>query len=85
MTGRLQNLVWAKALSALPTGSAVPLVDGAYMLAEGVVWCSRKQELWWVGESFFLLCSGLPYVEIALVLCSIRWPGMARGPAKQTA
>jgi len=50
VTGRLQNLVWAKALSDLPTGSAVPLVDGAYMLAEGVVWCSRKQELWWVGE-----------------------------------
>lgn len=70
MTGRLQNLVWAKALSDLPTGSAVPLVDGAYMLAEGVAWCSRKQELWWVGESIFGL---LLHVEIALVVSSIGW------------
>lgn len=50
MTGTVQNLVWRKPLSELPTDSAVLLVDGAYMLAEGIVWCSRQQELWWVGE-----------------------------------
>eukprot|EP00903_Cladosiphon_okamuranus_P015179 g14033.t1 len=48
VTGRVQNLVWRKPLSELPTDGAVLVVDGAYMLAEGVVWCSREQELWWV-------------------------------------
>lgn len=59
VTGRLQNLVWRKPLSELPTDAAVVLVDGAYLLAEGPVWCSREQQLWWVGESkgwLLLLC-----------------------------
>lgn len=50
MTGRLQNLVWHKPLSELPTDGAVLLVDGAYMLAEGASWNHAEQELWWVGE-----------------------------------
>eukprot|EP00752_Nemacystus_decipiens_P012990 g11494.t1 len=48
VTGRVQNLVWRKPLSELPTDGAVLLVDGAYMLAEGVAWCAREEELWWV-------------------------------------
>eukprot|EP00904_Undaria_pinnatifida_P006556 jgi/Undpi1/302/HiC_scaffold_1.g00298.m1 len=48
MAGKAQNLVWMKPLSDLPVDTVVLLVDGAYLLAEGVVWCSRKQELWWV-------------------------------------
>lgn len=50
MAGKAQNLVWMKPLSDLPVDTVVLLVDGAYLLAEGVVWCSRKQELWWVGK-----------------------------------
>ncbi|CAN0443224.1 unnamed protein product [Pylaiella littoralis] len=48
VTGRVQNLVWRKPLSELPTDAPVPLVDGAYMLSEGLVWSPRDQELWWV-------------------------------------
>lgn len=48
IAGRPQNLVWLKPLSDLPLDTVVLLVDGAYILAEGVIWCCRKQELWWV-------------------------------------
>ena len=50
MTGKPQNLVWLKPLSDLPLDTVVLLVDGAYVVAEGVIWCCRKQELWWVGK-----------------------------------
>lgn len=50
MAGKAQNVVWKRSLADLPIDRAVPIVDGAYMLAESVIWSSREQELWWVGE-----------------------------------
>lgn len=53
--GKLESLVWHQPLSKLPTDRPIPVVDAANVLGEGPVWCSRKQELWWVGE--FYCCS----------------------------
>lgn len=51
---RGQNVVWRKSLEELPIEAPVPVVDGAYLLAEGPVWCPEREELWWVGELFLV-------------------------------
>lgn len=52
-----QNVVWGKSLEELPTEAPVVVVDGAYLLAEGPVWCAERNELWWVGEFCVCVCA----------------------------
>ncbi|CAM9454072.1 unnamed protein product [Discosporangium mesarthrocarpum] len=46
--GRVENVVWSGTLRDIPSDKVTLVVDAAYLLAEGLVWCHRTGVLWWV-------------------------------------